>query len=434
MVLKSGGKLEVKQSALSQAQASSVSLPSQTSEPSFPPHVQFVFQFLVIVLSAKALGWIFQKLGQPEVMGEITAGILLGPSLLGWIFPGFYQSLFPGGGTEALKFFSKMGILFFMFLIGMELDTEVIKQKKQETLMVSHAGILLPFFLGALVSLFLYLVYGNAGTSFRAYALFMGVAMSITAFPVLVRILEERGMTKTPLGTLAIACAAVDDVTAWCLLAGVVGIASAQSPHLFLRMSAFTVLYGSAMVFAVRPWVRKITEGKSNAVIFFILFAVMAVSAWVTEAIGIHALFGAFLAGVIAPNRLELQEFFKKKLSNVNALLLPLFFALTGLRTEIGLLNTFHAWMACLLIVAAAVFGKFGGSTFASRFLRTPWRDALCLGALMNTRGLMELIVLNVGYDLGILSPSIFAMMIIMALITTFMTGPLLKLLSPKVV
>lgn len=426
MVLKAGGGLTV-QPALSSA-FTAAPLSEQSSIPAIP---LFIFQMSLIFAAAKAAGFIFQKIGQPAVMGEITAGILLGPSLLGWLAPGFYQAIFPETGLGALKLFSKIGILVFMFLIGMELDTEVLKKKKHETLMVSHAGILFPFFLGMLVSLTLYPVYGMAGTSFRAFSLFMGVAMSITAFPVLVRILEERGMTKTPLGTMAIACAAVDDVTAWCLLAGVTGIVTSQSLEIFLRTLLLTGIYAALMAFVVRPVIRKLTENKAQGFNSLVLLAVMVLSAWATEAIGIHALFGAFAAGVIAPNDPELHGYFRKKIFVINALLLPLFFALTGLRTQAGLLNSSAALISCSLIIVTAVLGKFGGSTLAARFLHAPWKEALSLGALMNTRGLMELVVLNVGYDLGILSPSIFAMMVLMALLTTFMTGPLLTFIAP---
>jgi Kef-type K+ transport system membrane component KefB len=302
--------------------------------------------------------------------------------------------------------------------------------------MVSHASIIVPFFLGCASALLLYRSLAPAGIPFSAFALFIGVAMSITAFPVLARILEERRMTRSHLGSTAIACAAVDDVTAWCLLAVVVAIVKANGMAGSLLTIGLTLLFIAVMLFGVRPLVSRIgrqrPEGQAPSVgLLAILFSFLFVSALCTEMIGIHALFGAFLAGVCMPPDSGLRQFLRERLETFSSvLLLPLFFAFTGLRTQVGLLDDWRSWLTCLGIVVVAITGKLVGTLGAARWTGMSWGDSFSLGALMNTRGLVELIVLNLGYDLGILSPRIFTMLVLMALITTFMTGPLLQLRS----
>ena len=390
-----------------------------------------LLQVIVIIAASRAAGLIFRRFRQPAVIGEMVAGILLGPSLLGAIFPSAQAFLFPPSAMGSLHLLSQVGVVLFMFVVGTELETGQIREKAHAAVLVSHASIVVPFFLGTAFSLLIYRALAPAGVSFTAFALFTGIAMSITAFPVLARILEERGMTRTQLGSIAIACAAVDDVTAWCLLALVVAIAKAQG----LSSAALTVALAAAftlvMLLSIRPRLPRLMRSAAGAgppgkELLAVAVAFILASALITETIGIHALFGAFLAGVIMPRDSELRSFLRSRLEAFSsAFLLPLFFAFTGLRTRVGLLGDWSGWLICGAIVLVAIAGKLGAGALAARWTGMSWPDALTLGALMNTRGLMELIALNIGFDLGILSPRMFAMMVLMALATTLMAGPL---------
>jgi Kef-type K+ transport system membrane component KefB len=392
---------------------------------------------IVIMVAARLAGMLFTKIKQPPVIGEMLAGILLGPSLLGMISPGTLDFLFPAASLGTLKLFSQVGVVLFMFLVGMDLDLRHLREKAHSAVMVSHASIFLPMLLGVGLALFLYNSYAPAGVAFSSFGLFMGIAMSITAFPVLARILEERGLLKTPLGNTSIACAAVDDVTAWCLLAVVVAIAQASGMAPAFLTVGLALAFVVFMIYVVRPWMERTLGGKAGMahrkglVAGTLVFAFA--SAWLTELIGIHALFGAFLAGVVAPPQKEFRAALRERLEVVvSVFLLPLFFAFTGLRTQIGLLDDGRSWLVCGAVVAVAVAGKLGGGMMAARWTGMSWMDSFSIGTLMNTRGLMELIVLNIGYDLGILSQKVFAIMVIMALVTTFMTGPLLELVEAR--
>jgi len=399
------------------------------------PLALLLLQIIVIVLVARLFGRLAQFIKQPAVVGEIIAGICLGPSLLGWIWPGSSQFLFPAESLKSLQFLSQIGLAFFMFIVGMELDAGKVKHKAHDAIMISHASIVFPFFLGVLLAYYMFPSFAPVHVSFLSFALFMGIAMSITAFPVLARIVQERKLTGTPLGTLAITCAAADDITAWCMLAAVVAIAKASSLLGTLITLCAALLLVAIMMYLVKPWLAKklqqfITGNKSKAAVALV-FLVVLMSAWIAEVIGIHALFGAFLAGVIMPADSTVKDLLADKVEDVSVLLLlPIFFAFTGLRTQIGLLDHAQLWAMFGLIMLVAVGGKLGGSTLTAKLMGQSWTDALAIGALMNTRGLMELIVLNLGYDLGILSPQIFAMLVLMALATTFMTGPLLDLVK----
>lgn len=400
------------------------------------PLAILLIQILTIILVARFFGWFFKKIGQPTVIGEILAGILLGPSLLGLYFPEFSLALFPKESLGNLQFLSQIGLILFMFVIGMELDIKVLKNKANDAVVISHASIIIPFALGMGLAYFVYDAFAPEGTQFISFALFLGIAMSITAFPVLARIIQERGMHKTKLGTVIITCAAADDITAWCILAIVIAIVKAGSFVSALYTIALAALYVIVMLKLVRPFLKRIGDvnaekthlTKSIVAIFFIM---LIFSAWATEVIGIHALFGAFMAGAIMPENTKFRDIFIEKVEDIAlVLLLPLFFVFTGLRTQIGLLNDIYLWKITGVIILVAVAGKFIGSALAARFVGQNWKDSLIIGALMNTRGLMELVVLNIGYDLGILTPEIFAMMVIMALVTTFMTGPALDLIE----
>ena len=393
-----------------------------------------LLQIIVIVIMAGLFGRLFRRLGQPPVMGEMVAGIVMGPSVLGFFFPEAMSYIFPPSSLETLRLLSQIGVVLFMFVVGMELNVQHLREKGSAAVMISHASIVVPFLLGSALSLFLYRDLAPSETSFSAFALFIGVAMSITAFPVLARILEDRGLSQTYLGSIAITCAAVDDVTAWCILALVIAIVNATGVIVSLATVMFTLLFAIAMLFFVRPWMgRMVKETPSSKLhsrrLIAGMLAFVLACALLTETIGIHALFGAFVAGVVMPSSIDFRSFLKDKLETFSsAALLPLFFAFTGLRTQVSLLNDWQSWALCGVIILVAIAGKLGGSMLMSRWTGMSWSQSFAIGALMNTRGLVELVVLNIGYDLGILSGRIFAMMVLMALVTTFMTGPLLSL------
>ena len=411
------------------------------------PLALLLFQIITIVLVARIFGWIFRKIGQPSVIGEIIAGIVLGPSLFGLYFPDMKDALFPLESLGNLQMLSQVGLILFMFVIGMELDLKALKNKANEAVVISHASIVIPFALGIGLS---YLIYPNfvpkdidlaTGVEvfkipFLSFSLFMGIAMSITAFPVLARIVQERGIHKTKLGTIVITCAAADDITAWCILAAVIAIVKAGSFISSFYVIGLALVYVLAMLFVVKPFLKRIGElyakkdniKKSVVAIFFLT---LIVSSYLTEIIGIHALFGAFMTGAIMPDISKFRNVFIEKVEDIAVILfLPLFFVFTGLNTNIGLINDAYMWKVTGLIIAVAVVGKFFGSALAAKFVGQNWRDSLTIGALMNTRGLMELVVLNIGLDLGVLTPKVFTMMVIMALVTTFMTGPLLDIIN----
>ncbi|MFI5203514.1 MAG: cation:proton antiporter [Flavobacteriales bacterium] len=400
------------------------------------PLAILLLQIITIIVVARIFGFICKKIGQPTVIGEIAAGIFLGPSFIGTYVPEFSSFLFPVESLPNLQFLSQIGLILFMFVIGMELDLNVLKNRAHEAVVISHASIIIPFAMGMFLAYYMYMEFAPENVKFLSFSLFMGIAMSITAFPVLARIIQERGLTKTRVGTIAITCAAADDITAWCILAVVIALVKAGSFISALYTILIAIVYVIMMLRVVRPFLKKMgdayahKEGLSKPVVA-IFFITLLLSAYATEVIGIHALFGAFMAGVIMPANLNFRTIFIEKVEDVAlVLLLPLFFVYTGLRTQIGLINDIHLWQMCGLIILVAVTGKFLGSAFSARFVGQSWRDSFIIGALMNTRGLMELVVLNIGYDLGVLSPEVFAMMVIMALVTTLMTGPLLDLIN----
>ncbi|MFP9117375.1 cation:proton antiporter [Flavobacterium sp. RNTU_13] len=400
------------------------------------PLALLLVQIITILFVARFFAWICKKLGQPTVIGEMIAGIVLGPSLVGTFFPEYSALLFPPESLGNLQFLSQIGLILFMYVIGMELDLSVLRNKAKDAVIISHASIIIPFTFGIVLAYFIYNQFAPQGVSFGSFGLFLGIAMSITAFPVLARIVQERGLHRTRIGAMVITCAAADDVTAWCILAAVIAIVKAGSFISSLYIIALSVGYVLLMLFVVRPFLKRIGELYSNKEnitkqVVAIFFLTLLISAYTTEVIGIHALFGAFMAGAIMPENMRFRSIFIEKVEDVSqVMLLPLFFVFTGLRTQIGLLNDVEMWKVCGLIIAVAVVGKFVGSAVTARFVGQNWRDSLTIGALMNTRGLMELIVLNIGFDLGVLSKEIFSMMVIMALTTTFMTGPLLDLIG----
>jgi Kef-type K+ transport system membrane component KefB len=411
---------------------------SAPTPPSSHPLLLLIAQVGVILLAARTVGWAFRRIGQPQVMGEMAAGILLGPSLLGWLAPELSAALFPAGSLDGLRVLSHVGVVLFMFLVGLELEPDVLRQRGEAAVLTSHVSIVAPLFGGVALALYLYPRLSDAGVTFHAFALFMGAAMSVTAFPVLARILTERNLQRTKLGATAIACAAVDDVSAWCILAAVIALVRVESADQQLAATLIgTGAYVVAMLWAVRPALRRVetyyrNRGRLTQDVFAVVLLALLASTWATEWIGIHALFGAFLLGAIMPKDSGLVRDLSEKLEDVTVVfLLPLFFAATGLRTSIGLVHGAPLWLASALIVAVAVAGKFGGSALAARTAGLSWREAGALGALMNARGLIQLVFLSIGLELGILSPTLFTMMVLMALVTTFMTSPLLEAIYP---
>jgi Kef-type K+ transport system membrane component KefB len=385
----------------------------------------------VVITFARVGGMVFRLVGQPAVVGEIVAGIMLGPSLLGRVWPWAFTYLLPPVVAPFLDVLAQLGIILYMFLVGLEFDAALMRRQGQAAVAISHASIVTPFLLGTALALLLYPQVAAAGVSFTGFSLFMGVSMSVTAFPVLSRILTDLGIQRTPLGMTALTCAAVDDVTAWCLLALVVGVVEAHGTGGLITV-AMSVTYIALMIVLVRPAIVRLTlrhtdTGRLTQGMMAIVFVLLLLSALTTELIGIHAMFGAFALGAVIPSDSKLAHEMTERLEDVLVvLLLPTFFAFTGLRTRIGLVEGFHAWMLCGLIIIVASLGKFGGSFVAARLTGLGWRDASALGVLMNTRGLAELIVLNIGLQLGVLNPTVFAMLVIMALATTLATTPIL--------
>jgi Kef-type K+ transport system membrane component KefB len=399
---------------------------------------QLVLQIAVILVAARVVGFLFQKINQPQVMGEMVAGILLGPSLLGWLAPGISAALFPPVSLAYLNALSQVGLVVFMFVVGLALNPSELHGYGHAAVLTSHVSIVAPFCLGGLTALYLYPRLSDDGVTFTGFALFMGAAMSITAFPVLARILTERGLVRSRMGTLAIACAAVDDVTGWCILAYIVVLVRVThaSRSAWVTIGG-SILYVLVMLFVVRRLLpaferafRKRGELSDNLVA--VIVVLVLVSALATEWLGIHLLFGAFLMGAIMPKSPDFVSYLLHKFESVTVvLLLPLFFAFTGLRTRIGVGGGNAIWLYSALVIAVAITGKLGGSMFAARLAGMPWREAASLGILMNTRGLMELVILNIGLDIGVISPAMFSIMVLMALVTTFMTTPLLEWVYP---
>jgi Kef-type K+ transport system membrane component KefB len=404
-----------------------------------PPHADTLLHVLlalvVVILAARACGALCKRLHQPPVIGEVIAGILLGPSLLGRVAPAATSYLLPPQVAPFLSVIAQIGVILFMFLVGLELDTDQLKHKTHATVAISHASILVPFVLGATLALWLYPELSSSDVPFTVFALFLGVSLSVTAFPVLARILTDRGIQKTHMGIMALTCAAVDDVTAWCLLAFLMAVAKAQASSAIVTFG-LTGLYLGFMLVVARPLVvravcaMELRKSVSQTAVAVVVVGLL-LSTLATEAAGIHAIFGAFMLGAIIPHDSRLARDLTHKLEDlVVVLFLPAFFAFTGMRTQIGLVHGASQWLLCGVILATASIGKFGGSFVAARIAGLGNRDAASLGILMNTRGLMELVVLNLGLDLHILSPTLFAMLVIMAVVTTFTTTPILHLLT----
>jgi K+:H+ antiporter len=397
----------------------------------------FVLQIIVILGTCGVTGALFRRFGQPRVVGEMVAGVLLGPSLLGHMAPGFSGLLFPPSSLTYLNALSQIGLILFMFLIGLTIDLKELKHQGHAAVMISHISITVPFVLGSLLALYLYPKLSDESVSFNSFSLFLGAAMATTAFPVLARILAERNMLQSRLGTMAIACAAVDDVTGWCVLAYIVVLArTSPSAASIAQRAAGLIVFVLVMIVVVQPLLQRFEtlyreRGRLNEMhlTFMLVFALSA--ALCTEWLGVHPLFGAFLFGGVMPKEETFVRYIKDRLETlVTIVLLPLFFAFTGLRTSIGLVSSHQMWPYCALIIAVATLSKLGGSAAGAWLMGMRPGEALQLGALMNTRGLMGLVVVSIGLDAKIVSPALFSMMIFMALITTLMTTPVLDLIN----
>jgi Kef-type K+ transport system membrane component KefB len=399
------------------------------------PELKLLFlEMAVILTTARLMAVAFRFIGQPEVIGEMAAGILLGPSFLGRISPAMMNRLFPASGLGSLYALSQLGLVLFMFLVGLEVRPGSFRGSAKSIIVASQASIMAPFLLGGVLAWHLYPRLGS-GAPRLPFVLFLGAAMGITAFPVLARILTDCKLTHTRAGVFALSCAAIDDVTAWCLLAVISVIARPEAnQNLLLWRFAGLVGYILAMVFLVRPALRRLLPASAmpDRARFGAAMVFLLLSAWATEALAVHALFGAFLAGIVMPKGGQLQEGLRERLESITlVLLLPLFFAFSGLRTSVALLNSVELWLLCGLIVMVAVGSKLLVSGAVVHASGMPWRESLAVGVLVNTRGLVELVILNVGLDLHILSPTLFSMMVIMALATTLMTTPLIVRILP---
>jgi len=438
---KSDSAIEQSGSSPSAAKTSLVeSIQDRLRQNAQDPLSRFFLQLVAIIVVSFSVGWIFTRCGQPAVVGEMMAGILLGPSLFGFLAPHAFQYVFAASSLEPLRLLSQVGVCLFMFAVGMEIDWAELRKKAPTAILVSHTGIAIPCLFGAGLAFFFYDRLAQPGASFAAFALFVAISMSITAFPVLVRILQDRGILKTALGQMASACAAVGDATAWGLLVLVVAFGKSHDFWGATLCLGFVLIFAALMFLVIKPnlprWLgqKAIERPQPASSLLAIIMALVLAAAFCTQLLGIHALFGAFVAGLIMPTEGGFRAKLSIRLENISSvLLLPVFFASSGLRTEIGLLHGSADWLICLLIIVLATVGKLGGTSLVGRLTGMGWREALQLGALMNTRGLMELIALNLGYELHILSQQVFSMLVLMALVTTITTGPLLTLFGRDV-
>jgi Kef-type K+ transport system membrane component KefB len=394
---------------------------------------QILLQLIVILIVVQIFGYLCKRVGQQWVIGEILAGLALGPSLLGAFLPHVQSFIFPASALPTLQTLGDIGLMLYMFALGARLDTHLIMRQSRIAITTSMSGILLPLILGATGAFFLFPTLAGSKANLTSFMLLIGTAMAITAFPVLARLLTEKNMLGTKIGTLALTCAAVDDVIAWCLLALVTAVVHSSGLLSVALTVGLTLLFAFCMLTVVRPLLVYIDKRiHSKPLLVAISIILLLLSAYFTNAIGIHPIFGAFLMGIILPRKIFFVELVRN-IDQINSLLfLPLFFVSSGLRTQIGLISSPWLWLVCLFIFVLACTGKIFGNTFAARFMGESWRDSLSLGVLMNTRGLVELIVLNIGLDLGVLSPTLFAMLVLMALMTTMMTSPLLSLSGYK--
>lgn len=394
---------------------------------------QIFIQLIIILIVVQVFGYLCQFIDQPRVIGEILAGLALGPTLLGAVLPKFETSVFATNALPTLQTLGDIGLVLYMFSLGMHIDTHAMLKHGRKATVVSLSGVLLPLAMGGLFAFFLYPEFAGPKANLSSFMLLVGTAMAITAFPVLARLLEERGMLTSKIGALSLLCAAIDDVVGWCLLALVIAIIHATSGASIVMTLVFLVLFVGIMLVVIRPLLVFADQRvKSKPALMTLTIILLLLAASATNAIGIHPVFGAFMMGVILPRRTHFIEQVKS-IDQVNYLLfLPLYFVYNGLRTHIGLINSPVLWLICMLVLIVACISKILGGSLSLKVFGSSWKESLTLGTLMNTRGLVELIVLNIGLDLGVISPTFFAMLVIMAVITTMMAPPLLSFLGYK--
>ena len=408
------------------------------TKPADHTFLQVLIAMITILFATQIVGRILRYVRQPAVIGEMIGGILIGPSVLGQFFPEVKTFLFPETIFPFISKIAQLGVILYMFVVGLDLDLSILKRRAHSIIAVSYGSMVLPLLLGLGISIIFYTDLAPAGISFSSFSLFLGVAMSITAFPVLARILGDLKIHKSEIGSIALSCAAVADVAAWCLLALAVSIAKTRTIEA-IQTFAMTLGFIFLMIFVVRPLFLKalprLERSQNSRLTLTIVLAIALLCSFFTEFIGIHTIFGAFLFGAILSTEKTLVEDITIKFDDlVKILFLPAFFAYSGLRTQLFLISTLKDLEICALITAVAIVGKFGGTYLVSRWVGFEKRTSTILGTLMNTRGLVELIVLNIGLDLGIISPRLFAMMVIMAIVTTLMTSPLTIWLLPKAI
>lgn len=394
-----------------------------------------LIQLSVILAVARAAGWVARRIGQPQVCGEIAAGLILGPSAFGKLFPEAFHKIFDPTVNPVFSMLSQVGLVFLLFLIGLEFDFGHVRHLGKRALSLSTAGIVFPFTLGLLAGTVIYKAVG-ANIDEWGFLLFFATAISITALPILGRILIEFNLNRTPLGVLAITAAAADDAAGWVILATVTAIVQSKfQPLRSVLMVGEVVGYALIMVLLVRPillrWLKAQTAGNATEITptcLAVVLVVVILSAIVTNLIGIFSIFGGFMVGAVLSDQHPFRAAISRRMKDFTTVFfLPIFFTYTGLRTDIGSMQGARMWWLLGLVLLAAMAGKFGGCTLASRLSGFSWRDGCTLGVLMNTRALMELVVVNIGLDLGLIPRSVFFMLVVMALVTTFMTAPLLK-------
>ena len=401
-----------------------------------------LLQLTVIVLAARIGGGVALRIGQTAAVGEIIVGILLGPSLFGWVAPDLFQYVFHSGMPEPMQMLSQIGLVLLMFQIGLEFDFSHLSEKRNRRAMiwVASASLIAPFALGyAIGQISAPILSPNAHP--LGSALFVATAFSITALPILGRIMMEFDMTRTPIGVIAISAAAINDVIGWLLLAMITTLTVSQfdGPS-FAWKVAMVLVFFAVSWFIVRPLMKRILHrcdarsGELSHNLLGIVLAAIFVSAMTTYQLGIFAIFGGFMMGVLLHDEHAFVTTWRKRISPfVMVFFLPIFFTYTGLRTDIGGLDSVAAWGWCVLIVALATLGKFGGAYLAARFAGMNHTESKILGVMMNTRALMELIVINVGYDLGVISQQMFTILVIMAIFSTVITSPLLRRWLPLI-
>jgi Kef-type K+ transport system membrane component KefB len=393
-----------------------------------------IVQLIVIVASARFFGGLFRRMGQPLVCGEIAAGLILGPSFFGGMFPHLFHKIFDPSVGQIFAIMSQIGLILLMFLIGLEFDFGHLSNNGHTAMSISMAGILLPFSLGFFLGRWMHGVLHLNG-SWINLSLFMAAAMSITAIPILGRIMIELNLTRTRIGSLTISAAAADDASGWIILAVVTAIArSTLNPAKLGLMILEVIVFACLMIWIARPLLKKWTDhqmrvhqGRLSLGALAALLIMIMVAALITNLIGIFSIFGAFFFGALLYDRHEFRQAVQERLRDfVTVFFLPIFFTYTGLRTDIGTMDR-GLWLMCGLVLLTAFVGKFGGCWLAAWFNGLPWREASMIGVMMNTRALMELIVINIGFELGVIPKSLFFMLVFMAVASTYVTTPVLR-------